>query len=160
MATISRFDIRSVSFIPCTIDTVYLDEYIDVFDHCAVNFLVGWFLLMLLINSFIFDSPYSQKKNTSSIYLHHRYSLKSAFIRIFSSSSATNRILHGSENFVPIGVCLFWLQVFLLNLKIYSLSTVSARWVYHLRYHIFPFRYPISYKTQKGSPRVKHSGTI
>ena len=53
--------------------------------------------------------------------------LKSASLRISSSSSAINRILYGGANFVPIAVPLFCLKIFLLNLKILFFSTTSAR---------------------------------
>ena len=46
-------------------------KYISSFDHSAVSLILGWQALSVSMNCFKESSPFSQMKNTSSIYLHH-----------------------------------------------------------------------------------------
>ena len=72
-------------------------------------------------------SPCSNKKNMSSMYLHHKYSLYSDSFIISSSSSAINKMLYGGANFVPIAVPRFCLSVFFPNVNMLFFNTTSAK---------------------------------
>ena len=76
----------------------------EVFDHSAVNFMIGCALLILSINDFNLFSPCFHKKNMSSICLHHKYGLYSDYFIISSSSSVINKILYGGANLVSMAV--------------------------------------------------------
>ena len=76
-------------------------KLIEVFDHSAVNLMVGRALLILSINNFNLSSPCFLKKNMSSLYRHHKYGLYLNSFIISSSSSAINKMLCGGVNFVP-----------------------------------------------------------
>ena len=99
---------------------------IDVWDHSAVNFIVGCFLFKCSINSLSFSSPCSQRKKMSSIYFHHRYSFSSISLKISSANSAINNILYGRTNFIPIAVPRFYFKVCSLKVNILFLRTTSA----------------------------------
>ena len=109
------------------IDAVTFRKCIDVFDQSTVILLVECVLLILCINDFNFSIPWSQRKNISSIYLHNKCGLNSTFRRIFSSNFSINRLLQQRANFAWIAVPLFYVTIFLPNLKILCLSTTSAR---------------------------------
>ena len=117
---------KSVSITPSIRDTVTSKKLIEVFDHSAVNFMVGCALLILSINDFNLFSPCSHKKNKSSMYLHHKYRLYSDSFIISSSSSAINKMLYGGANFVPIAVPSFCLSVFFPNVNMLFFNTTSA----------------------------------
>ena len=102
-------------------------KLIEVFDHSAVNLMVGCALLILSINNLSLSSPCSLKKNMSSLYRHHKYGLYLDSFIISSSSSNINKMLYGGVNFVPIAVPRFCLSVFFPNVNMLFLNTTSAK---------------------------------
>ena len=118
-------------------------KLIEIFDHSAVNFMVGCALLILSINDFDLFSPYSHQKNMSSMYLHHKYGLYSDSFIISSSSSAINKMLYGGANFVPIAVPRFCLSVFFPNVNMLFFNTTSAKSIMVLLRHIFLFGFQV-----------------
>ena len=101
-------------------------KLIEVFDHLAVNFMVGCTLLILSINDFNLFSPCSHKKNMSPMYLHDKYDLYSDSFIICSFSSTISKMLYEGANFVPIAVPRFCLSVFFPNLNMLFFNTTSV----------------------------------
>ena len=110
---------KSVSITPSVRDAVTSKKLIKVFDHSAVNFMVGCTSLILLVNDFSLFSPCSHKKNMSSMYLHHKYGLYSDSFIKFSFSSAINKMLYGGANLVPIAALRFCLRAFFPNVNMF-----------------------------------------
>ena len=95
-----------------------------VFDHLAVNFIVGCTLLVLSIKKF---NLFSHKKIMSSMYLHRKYGLYSDSFIISYSSSAINKTLYVGANLVPMAVSRFCLNIFFSNVNMLIFNTTSAK---------------------------------
>ena len=102
-------------------------KLMEVFDHSAINFMVGCTILILSINDFNLFSPCSYKKNMSSVYLHHKYSLYSDSFTTSSSSSFVNKMLYRVANLLPIAVPRFCLSVFFPNVNVSFYNITSAK---------------------------------
>ena len=129
LVTICRLDTWIYFNLTVIRKTITSKKFIDLCDHSAVNFIIGWierFSLRVFTKFLNFSSPCSQIKEVSSIYLHHKYGLLSTILGIFFSSYAINKILQGEANFVAIAVPLFCFKVFSLKLKILCFKTNSA----------------------------------
>ena len=72
--------------------------------------MVGCTLLILPIKYFTLFPPASDKKNMSSMYLHHKYGLNSDSFIISSASFAINKMLYRGADLVPITFPLFLLK--------------------------------------------------
>ena len=95
-----------------------------VFDHLAVNFIVGCTLLVLSIKKF---NLFSHKKIMSSMYLHRKYGLYSDSFIISYSSSAINKTLYVGANLVPMAVSRFCLNIIFSNVNMLIFNTTSAK---------------------------------
>ena len=135
--TVCSLTYKSVSITPSIRDTVTSKKLIEVFDHSAVNFMVGCTLLILSINDFNAFLPSSHQKNMSPMYLHHKYVLYSDSFIISSSSSAINKMLCGGANLVPIAISRLCVSVFFPNVNMLFFNTISAKSVMVL---LFGFR--------------------
>ena len=96
----------------------------EVFDHSAVNFMVGCTLLFLSIKNF---ELFSLKKIMASRYFHHKYSLYSDYFIIFSFSFDINQMLYRGASLVPIAVPRFCLSIFFPNVNMLIFNTTSAK---------------------------------
>ena len=105
------------------------------FDQSAINLIVGWNELILLINSFNNSSPCSQIKNISPIYLHQTLGFFLTSLKIFSSKGFIISIAYGRANFVPIVVPRICLSVLSENSKMLFFNASVASW--HLIYYFF-----------------------
>ena len=97
-------------------------KLIEVFDHLAVNFMVGCTLLILSIKNV---NLFLHKRNMSSIYLHRKYGLYSDSFIISSSSSAIDaieRCKFDTNSSHPS-----FLKHLLPNLNMLNFNTTSAK---------------------------------
>ena len=124
-----RLTYKSVFITPSIRVTVTSKKLIKVFHHSAVNFLVGWPLLILSINylqNYLF-SPCSHEKNMPSSYLHHKYGLCSDSFIISCSRSVINKMLYGCADLVPIAVPCFNSSLFFPNVSVLFFNTTFAK---------------------------------
>ena len=94
LMAVCRFTYKSVVTFPRIGEIVTSKKLINVWDHSAVNFVVGCFSFRYFINSLSFSSPCSQRKKMPSVYLHHSFG--------FNSVVGRSNILYSGANFVSI----------------------------------------------------------
>ena len=118
-------------------------KLIKVFDHSAVTFIAGCTLLILSINYFNLSSPCCHMRNTSSMYLHHKYGFYSDSFIVSPSSSAISKMLLGGAILVPIEVSRFCLYDSFPNVKILFLILLRLNLQWCQLRHIFPFDFRV-----------------